>query len=139
MAKIAKPRSSKGLATFCARIAEDKIARDILILNLSKIEVAPSDFFVLCTCDSDVQVSAIVDAIMRQCKNAGISRPRAEGLEGNFWVLLDFFDVVVHIMQKDAREYYKLEKLWGDAQFYKLDDELKPKKIDNTELKQIIG
>ena len=120
MPAIGKPRSTKGLALFCARIAEEKIAQDILILDLSKIETAPSDFFVICSCDTDNQTRAISDAIDSKCRDYGLKRPKFEGVESGQWVLLDFFDVVVHIMINTVREYYKLEKLWGDAAFYKV-------------------
>jgi ribosome-associated protein len=138
LVKTRKRRTSKNLAALCARAAEDKLAHDVLILNLTKIELSPTDYFVICTCDSDVQVAAVVDEIYKKCRELKLSKPRAEGLDGNFWVLLDFFDVVVHIMHRKAREFYKLEKLWGDAQFLKLDGIGKPKVITDKELKSII-
>jgi ribosome-associated protein len=135
LSKIGKPRSSKGLAVFCARIAEGKLAHDTIILNLTNIETSPSDFFVLCTCDSDVQMKAVANDILRQCKDTGIDKPGIEGLDGGFWILLDFFDVVMHIMIKDARKFYKLEKLWGDAKFLKLNEEGKPVTLTPAEIK----
>ena len=120
MSKIGKPRSTKGLAVFCSRLAEEKLARDILIMELTEIESSPTDFFVMCTCDSEAQVKAVVDLILNTCRELGIQKPRSEGLQGSYWVLLDFFDVVMHIMLKEARDYYKLEKLWGDASFFML-------------------
>ncbi|HYF02559.1 MAG TPA: RsfS/YbeB/iojap family protein, partial [Patescibacteria group bacterium] len=63
MPALRKPRSSKGLATFIARVAQSKQAEDILILDLSKIDSAPSDFFMICTCQSDTQVRAVAEAI----------------------------------------------------------------------------
>jgi ribosome-associated protein len=110
------------MATLCAKIADSKIAEDILVLDLEKIDPSPADFFVMCTCKSDVQVRALVSEIEDVCRVLGIQKPRIEGYENAEWVLLDFFDVVVHIMQPIARDYYKLEKLWGDAKFYKLGD-----------------
>lgn len=120
MAKYGKPRTSKGLATLCARLAEDKIARDVIVMDLSKVESAPSDFFVICTCDSDVQVRTIAEELRRTVKNLGLDKPRIEGLENSKWVLIDFFDVVVHLMLSNMRNFYRLEKLWGDAKFYEL-------------------
>lgn len=138
MAKKGTPRTSKGLAVFCARIAEAKLAENVIIMNLSKIEAAPTDFFVVCSCSSNTQVSAISDELLKQCRSAGIKRPRLEGILTNYWVLADFFDVVVHIMIKEARDYYKLEKLWVDAQFLKLGSSGVPKIITQDELKSII-
>lgn len=129
MVKIGRPRTTKGLAVMCAKLAEDKIASDILIMDLSKIDIASTDYFVVCTCDSDVQVKSLVTAIERKCKEFKLTRPKVEGLDNSQWVLMDFFDVVVHIMLPETREYYKLEKLWNDALFYELNDSGKPKAV----------
>ena len=129
MAKLGKPQTSKGLATFCARIAEDKIAINTLIMNLNHAEGAPCDFFVICTCGSDVQMRAIVDAVEKTCVEVGIKRPKVEGYNSQ-WILLDFFDVVMHIMLRDSRSFYKIEKLWSDASFAELNDKGTPKSID---------
>lgn len=92
-------------------------------MNLKKTDTPPTDFFVICSCDSDVQVRAIVDAVYRYCTDTGTRKPRVEGFETASWVLIDFFDVVFHVMQKQARQYYNIEKLWGDAQILKLNEE----------------
>jgi ribosomal silencing factor RsfS len=60
---------------------------------------------------------------MRNAKSAGISKPRVEGDETSDWILIDFFDVVVHIMNKESREFYKIEQLWNEAVFYKFNSE----------------
>ncbi len=138
MAKYTKPRTSKTLASFCAKIAEEKLANDVLILNLTGIEISPSDFFVICSCVSDVQINAVVDEILNQCRGLGIKRPRVEGIKGGYWIILDFFDVVVHIMHQKARVYYKLEKLWGDAVFSKISKSGKTMLIPKDELKPIL-
>jgi ribosome-associated protein len=138
VAKIGKPQTSKGLAVMCARVAEDKLAKDVLILDLKKIETAPSDFFVLCSCDSVNQMKAVVDAVEMKCVEVGIKRPKVEGFDGSIWMLLDFFDVVVHVMLKEAREYYKLEKLWGDAQFIVLTEDGKPRAYKREEVKTLL-
>lgn len=138
MAKSRKPTTSKSLAQFVAKIADEKIAKDILILNLSKIHVAPSDYFVICTCESESHMKAIVDSIEMACVEVGIKRPRVEGFKTASWIILDFFDVVVHLLRKESREFYNLERIWNDAQFFKIDDngkvkELKPKNNEQTE------
>lgn len=132
MIKVGKPKTTKGLATFCARVSLEKIAEDILILDLKKIDTAPSDYFVICTCNSDTQMWALTESIVEKCKEFGIDKPKVEGLAGSYWVLLDFFDVVMHIMLPEARNFYQLEKLWGDAKFYCIDDEGKVKAFKRT-------
>lgn len=118
--KSQKLKDSKNLAKLCAQIATEKVAKDVLIIDLIEVEVAPAEFFVLCSCDSDVQMRAIVDAINEGCKQNNIVKPRAEGLGSKQWVLLDFFDVVVHILYYEARKFYNLERLWKDGSFYRL-------------------
>ena len=127
MSKIGKPKSTKGLAAFCGKVANDKLAKDILILDLTSIDSAPTDYFVICSCDSEVQVKAVTDSVIEKCKELGLEKPRAEGLTASYWVLLDFFDVVMHIMLNEARNFYQLEKLWGDAKFFSVDDDGRPK------------
>lgn len=139
MTKLSKPRSSKGLAVLCARIAEDKLAHDTLILELSKIEVAQCDYFVICSCDSDVQVRAIADEIQYSVKKLDFNPPRMEGLEASQWVILDFFDVVVHIMLKSSRNYYKLEKLWADSQFMHLNEKAETRVYNRENLKKLFA
>ena len=122
MLKIGKPRTSKGLATFCARIADEKLARNILIIDLTKIETAPTSFFVICTCDSENQSLAIAEAIVDMCRQLEIQKPRLEGIDSRQWILLDFFDVVVHVMLQNIRDYYKIERLWGDGRLYSINE-----------------
>jgi len=138
LSKYVKPRSTKGLATLCARLADDKLATDIVLINLSKLEYAPADFFVICSCDSEPQVEAVVSNIDRSFRNMGLIPPRIEGLGAKDWVLLDFFDVVVHVFLKDTRNYYKLEKLWGDGSFFGLNNEGELKKITDKQFLQMI-
>jgi ribosome-associated protein len=138
LSKIGKPRTSKGLAAFTARIASDKLARDIFILELAEIENAPADFFVLATCDSDVQIKAVVGEIEKITKSFSMQMPKIEGLDTCRWVLLDYFDVVVHLMMKETRDFYKLEKLWGDSHFMVLGTDDKPKALTITEKRKLL-
>ncbi|MDQ1265890.1 MAG: ribosome-associated protein [Bacteroidota bacterium] len=126
MLKTGKPRTSKGLAVLCARAADSKIAKDILIADLTKIDVAITDYFVICTADSENQIAAIAEEIIDNCRELGLQKPKPEGYGSSQWTLLDFFDVVVHIMSPEARNYYQLEKVWADAAFYKIDETGKP-------------
>lgn len=118
--KSKKLKSSKQLAKLCAQTAIEKIAKDVLIIDLLEIETAPAEFFVLCSCDSDVQMRAIVDEVNEKCREENITQPRIEGITSKQWILLDFFDVVMHIMYYEARKYYSLEHLWKDGSFYRL-------------------
>ncbi len=136
MPRIEYPDNPKDLALFCSQIADDKIAENIILMNLHDIETAPAGYFVVCTCESDIQMKAIVDEIRRQCTAQEIQKPRIEGLDTAKWVLLDFFDVVMHLLLKDLRNYYKIEKLWGDADFSRIDEkgeleELSPDDIND--------
>lgn len=123
---------SKAFAVYCARAVQEKKAENILIIDLSKVDSAPSDFFLLCSCNSDIQVRAVADGMERAGKDAGTGLPRSEGWDALQWVVLDYFDVVVHVFHKDARDFYRLEKLWSDGDFYTLDDEGSAKKLTKT-------
>lgn len=122
LAEIETAYNAEDLAILCAAIADEKISRDIYILNLKNIEMSPADYFVICTCDSDIQSKALADAIERRTKTEGYGRPKIEGTDSARWILLDFFDVVMHVMLPETRSFYKLEKLWGDAKFRKIDE-----------------
>ena len=122
MSQKTKTNASKALATMIAIVADDKLAIDITVMNLSEIETRPVDYFVLCTCGSEPQMKAVVDAVESKCIEVGIKRPKVEGYGKSHWILLDFFDIVMHIMLKDAREFYRIEKLWSDAEFFTLSD-----------------
>jgi len=141
LAKIRKPANSKQLATFVAKVCDDKIANDILILDLKELESTPTDFFVICSCDSQTQVAAIVDEIIERARLAGVQKPKSEGMEGKEWALLDFFDVVAHVMLNSSREYYRIEKLWADASFHVLTESGRTRKLTQKEIleKVMIG
>lgn len=101
-------------------MAQEKLAHDILILDLTEIETPPADFFVIVTVDSEAQIKAVTDSIEHTLKSMGFGYPNHEGKGTSTWVILDYFDVVVHVMLASAREFYKLERLWGDAKAYTL-------------------
>ncbi len=107
--------SSLLLAGFCARTLDNLKAEHLLALDLRNVDSSPTDYFLICTANSDVHARALADTLARTADTAGLDRPRLEGRDTAEWILIDFFDVVVHIFRQDSREYYKLEKLWGDA------------------------
>jgi ribosome-associated protein len=87
---------------------------DVKILDLR--ELTPiSDYFIICSADSDIQVRAIADEIDNRLHSEGIRLWHKEGYKSLNWVLLDYVDVVVHVFKKSVREFYNLERLWGDA------------------------
>lgn len=91
-----------------------KKGSDVKILDLRKLTPI-SDYFIICSADSDVQVKAIADEIDNKLHDEGIRIWHKEGYKALNWVLLDYVDVVVHVFKKSVREYYNLERLWGDA------------------------
>ncbi len=118
--------TSKTLATLIAKSAISKKAYDITILDLRKLTTM-TDYFVICSVDSDTQARAVSDAIKNESLERGETSVRKEGYSEGRWILLDFVDVVAHVFHKDVREFYNLEKLWGDAKFDYVNDE-HPKK-----------
>ena len=92
-------------------------------MDLRKLR-APTDFFVVCSADSDTHARAISDAIRVGTEGIGISLWHSEGYRSLSWVLLDYSDVVVHVFKKDVRPFYNLERLWGDATLIPVEDTL---------------
>ena len=97
-----------------ASLALDRKAEDVVALDLRGISSA-TDFFVLATGNSDIQVRAIAEHVMDELKKAGIRPLHVEGMDRARWVLMDFVDFVIHILHPSARAFYQLELLWGDA------------------------
>lgn len=98
-----------------ADLAADKKASEIVALDLRSI-VGYTDFFLICSGNSDRQTKAIFDGIYQGLKHkTGIIADRVEGLPQAHWILLDYGDVIVHIFTPETRDYYRLEQLWGEA------------------------
>ncbi len=108
------------------QIILSKKGYNVKILELKKL-TSIADYFVICSADSDVQVRAIADEIDKILSKRGIKCYNREGEIALNWVLLDYFDVVVHIFKTEVREYYNLEKLWGDAPAFEIKDETESK------------
>ncbi len=103
------------MATVAARAADDKGAEDVVILEVGDVLVV-ADEFVVASAANDRQVKAIVDEVERRVAEAGLSKPlRIEGRDERRWVLLDYGDVIVHVFLQEARDFYELERLWGDV------------------------
>jgi ribosome-associated protein len=97
-----------------AELARDLKARDVVGLDLRGISSA-TDFFLLASGRSDVQVRAIAEHVVEELKKEGVRPEHVEGLQGGRWVLVDYIDFVVHVFHPQARDFYQLESLWGDA------------------------
>ena len=106
---------SRKLALLCREFADNKKAENIVILDVRKIS-SVTDYFVIASGSSEPHLRAIVEEITDQLRQEHGVRPNeVDGTVHGAWVVLDFFDVIVHIMRQDVRERYDLEGLWGDA------------------------
>jgi ribosome-associated protein len=117
-----------------AEMALTKKANNVVIMDLRKLTTM-TDYFVVCSGDSETQVKAIADAILTGMEKKGQYAWHTEGFQNLQWVLLDYVDVVVHVFHNDAREFYGLEKLWGDAKVQHVHDKLYTGKKTNKKMK----
>ena len=100
---------------------QDTKGEDVLVFDLSKIENSVAETFIICSGNSNTQVSAIAGNIEKKVRNELQDRPwHVEGTENAMWILVDYVSVVVHVFQKQIREYYDIEELWGDAKITKI-------------------
>ena len=99
---------------------KEKKGEDIIVIDLKKNLNAPCDFFIICSAKSKVQINAIANNVEKiLLKNLKLKKWHDEGRDSN-WRLIDYSDIVVHILKNETREYYKIEELWGDAAIQKL-------------------
>ena len=101
--------------------ADEKKARDIVQMDMVGL-MSTNDYFIICSANTATQVRAIADNIEEKMEEAGVNFLHKEGYREGEWVLLDYGDTVAHIFQQDAREYYALERLWGDAKLTPYED-----------------
>ena len=107
--------TSDKFACILARILDDKLAKNIAVLNISQVS-SLADYFVICSADSTTQVKALTSNVKEKVKNLFQRFPNGEENDlKNRWNLLDYGDVVVHILQRDERETYAIEKFWNHA------------------------
>ena len=125
--------TSKTLAKKIAQAALSKKAYDVVLLDLRKL-TSMTDYFVVCSVDSDTQARAVADAVKSDILEKGDTPARKEGYSEGRWILLDYVDVVIHIFNKDVRAFYNLEKLWGDAPSERIED-LPVKRISSPKKK----
>lgn len=116
MYKLKKDIDSKALCDAIVEGMQENKARDIVVLDLRNISNAVTDFFVICSGESNVQVDGIASTVTRHTRKELQEKPwHQEGKNSSEWVLLDYVSVVAHIFYKDARHFYELEDLWSDA------------------------
>jgi ribosome-associated protein len=123
----ARPLKPKGLAKKVAELALSKKAEDVMILDMTGLSAA-CDYFVIASGGSEQQVLAISDHIDEKMRERGLPPWHVEGRSHRRWILLDFVDVVVHIFHQETRQYYMLEKLWGDAKVTRLEEDTEPRR-----------
>ncbi|MDT5067824.1 MAG: ribosome-associated protein [Mycobacterium sp.] len=109
-----------GMATVAARAAADKLADDVVVIDVSG-QLVITDLFVIASASNDRQVNAIVDEVEEKMRAAGHKPARREGTREGRWVLLDYIDIVVHIQHQDERNFYALDRLWRDCPLVPMD------------------
>jgi ribosome-associated protein len=105
-----------GELTRAVDLARDRKARDLVVLDLRGISSA-TDFFFIATGNSDIHVRGIAEHIIEELKRQDVRPDHVEGLRSGRWVLIDYIDFVVHVFHPAARDFYQLERLWGDAPY----------------------
>lgn len=102
---------------------QEKKGLQIVTIDLSEVENSICDYFIICHGESNTQVGAIAEAIDKKLKEeAKIRAHHVEGLQNSQWVLLDYFDILVHVFQEEYRSFYRLEELWADGKVTRLEE-----------------
>ena len=114
-------KKTVNLSTYLSEIdvhgMQEKKGTDIVRLDLREINSSVSDFFIVCNADSSTQVKAIADSVEDEIYKQTKTNPwHKEGQENAEWIILDYFDVVVHIFKTEKRDFFGIEDLWGDAE-----------------------
>ena len=95
---------------------QDKKGQNVISLDLRPVGSSIADHFMVCNCDSTTNVAAVADNIIKKAKEElGMKPLRTQGFENNFWIIIDFGNIVVHVFLTPYREFYRLEDLWADA------------------------
>ena len=115
--------SSNDLCQLVVKGMQEKKAIDVVIMDLREVKNAITDFFVICSGNSDTQVDAIADSVEEEVWKTISAHPwHREGKQYKEWILIDYVDVVVHVFKKERRDFYDLEQLWGDAVITQVQD-----------------
>lgn len=112
-----KEKEAEVLARLAAQALDAKKDEEVRILDLRKVHGAPAEYFVIASGNVPSHVSALSDAVFETVKKAtGLNPHKVEGYNNAEWILMDYFDVVVHIFQKEKRAFYRLDELWSDGE-----------------------
>ncbi len=106
--------TSLEMAKKIAGILDSKRATDLSVLEIGKV-TSLGDYFVVASAGSTTQVKALADEVDMQLSKAGFEPKRIEGYQTSTWILMDYYDVMVHIFNEETREFYALDRLWADA------------------------
>ncbi len=121
--KTKREISSEELSQLVVKGMQERKASNIVVMDMRKVKNAFTDYFVVASGSSDTQVEAIAESVDKEVWEATRNNPRStEGKANREWILVDYYDVIVHVFKKDRREFYKLEELWGDAEFTYIED-----------------
>lgn len=112
--RSAAPSAALASLKLAGQAALAKKARDGVALDLRELS-GVTDYFFICSASSEVQVKAVAEAVEDKLRERGLKPWHVEGYEGRRWVLLDYVEFVVHVFHEKTREYYMLDRLWGDA------------------------
>jgi ribosome-associated protein len=124
-ARRAAPKLPRPVAT-AVRAARDKKAHDVIVLDLRNAG-GFTDYFVICTGNNARQITAIADSVRETLKSELDERPAlTEGVDRSEWILLDYFNFVVHVFSRECRSFYGLERLWGNAERHEFEDDARP-------------
>lgn len=116
--------SSEELSQLVVKGMQERKAMNIVVMDMRKVKNAFTDYFVVSSGNSDTQVEAIAESVDKEVWEATRTNPRStEGKANREWILVDYYDVIVHVFKKDRREFYKIEELWGDAEFTYIEEE----------------
>ncbi len=122
MPKKKKGNDSEKLSKAIVKGMQEKKASDIVVMDLREVKNAVADYFVICSGNSDKQLEAISDSVDEEVYKALKEKPwHTEGKNNKEWMILDYISVVSHIFRKDRRQFYSLEKLWGDAEITEIE------------------
>lgn len=96
---------------------QDLKGQNIVMLDLTKLDDSPADYFIICQGESTTQISSIAGNVQKRLKEElGVRPSFVEGATSNHWVLVDYFNTIVHVFYPETRSFYELEELWGDAE-----------------------
>lgn len=117
---MCRPLKGEKLVESIIKSAQERLAEQILVIDLRELS-GVADFFIICQSDNIVHNRAISDGIVESLKKQDTKPWLVEGEDEGRWILIDFSDVIVHVMLPDIREYYKLEELWTEGKIYTVD------------------